>query len=877
MLAYIRRVCLWSVLTLVLSTLAASVGQAHDVQAIAGEPFGVGKMTIQLEPGVELFLDSPRQLVDRQGRVLYPAFEGAGVPNLGRKKPAEDPRWLTVYFLFRGDGPLKLDLQTDRSHRATVKPIADQAAHADLLAVWWDRYAVAATWAARSNSYPPLVEQYLTVTLARRLGLEPPKRPRPWRFFIGSLDELLTFFTGTESLRPAAEHEVLHQSTEATQKADRPLPGPIALPPLELPEVAADVAVEPIALHVPAECFYIRCGSFDNLVWLRRAIDDWGAGFRNLASSRGLDYRIMPRIERQLALRETVMAKLLGEAIISDVVVLGTDALLHEGAAVGVLFEAGSPPLLKRQIAAQRQEALDREQNARRQTVRIAGHEVSLLSTPGNRVRSFYAIDGKYHLVTTSRTLVERFYEAGRGRRSLGGLKEFRWARSVQPLAADHAVFVYLSDPFFRRMICPEHWIEMARRVRAGCEIDAVRLARLAARAEGSPATTVQQLVEAELLPKRFLRQRRPDGSRLVLSDGRVTDSLRGARGSFLPVPDVPITAAMPSEVAAYQELSRQRTAPRRRIGPVIMGIQRRTLDGGAKQRVTFDASVSPYDRDRYRKVVMIHLDAADKQRWANVPGDVASLEVNLLDHKYAAGLRDAAPEHYLENGRVRYPDTEGKSGLVTTTPFYVSCRKGGLDRIFPDLGTKPTDEDGDVEVGLLLNGWLRRLGDSDLMATNKQTLDDVAPHVKLVEAGRAANVRVRIADVHRCKLAAASNAAAYVRSRKISAGNVAMMHVLAQQLHVPAEDARATAERLLGARMVCPLGGRYELSAAEAPFDHWHSTAWQNQSRFRETQVPADYRAAEFGWFAGLSLEVNVERSGLTTHLELDVRAKQP
>jgi len=97
--AYLPSVRLLFALTLLSSWYMTSIGRAHEVEAIAGEPFGVGKMTVQLDSDVTLAPDTPRQLVERQGRVLYPAFDGAGVEGA-----AESDR-LTVCFLFRGNRP----------------------------------------------------------------------------------------------------------------------------------------------------------------------------------------------------------------------------------------------------------------------------------------------------------------------------------------------------------------------------------------------------------------------------------------------------------------------------------------------------------------------------------------------------------------------------------------------------------------------------------------------------------------------------------------------------------------------------------------------------------------------------------------------------
>ena len=77
----------------------------------------------------------------------------------------------------------------------------------------------------------------------------------------------------------------------------------------------------------------------------------------------------------------------------------------------GMLFQASNTKILNNDLSQQRQRALDRAKanGATAQTLKIAGREVSFFSTPDNRLRSFHAVDGDFHLVTTSRAMVERF------------------------------------------------------------------------------------------------------------------------------------------------------------------------------------------------------------------------------------------------------------------------------------------------------------------------------------------------------------------------------------------------------------------------------------------------------------------------------------
>ena len=59
----------------------------------------------------------------------------------------------------------------------------------------------------------------------------------------------------------------------------------------------------------------------------------------------------------------------------------------------------------------------------------VGKHVISLLATPDNAVHSYYAVDGDFQFVTSSEKLARRFLETASGQGSLGGSREFRYAR----------------------------------------------------------------------------------------------------------------------------------------------------------------------------------------------------------------------------------------------------------------------------------------------------------------------------------------------------------------------------------------------------------------------------------------------------------------
>ena len=526
--------------------------QEPETEAYAGEPYGVGRWTVQLPQGVNpaILGNSGFTLTDKSGRTVFQAFQAEPLRTAARELLGR-PQTANVYFLFTGDAPLELQLYSPTAATTTITPVRDPVNHERLLTDWWVRYTRQANRLGRPADYPPMVDNYLLATLSRRLNLPPASQipPSPIRLIADSLisgvanggipkspatptgdeqaNHQISLFFGSDALRSELQTKVLLRQNDAPEIADQPIPAAIQFS-AKVPEVIGDIAIEPIANHIPAECFYIRYGSFANYQWFRNTLDRWSGDLQNLINRRGLDYGITPRVERQLSLKENVLAPILGPAVIADVAMTGTDMFFREGASIGFLFQARNNFALNSDFTQQRTATLQRESGCTDEQIDIAGHKVSFLSTPDNRVRSFYAVDGDFHLVTNSRWLVERFFEASAGKNSLGASAEFRLARSLMPINRDYTVFAYLSSAFFQNLASPHYQLEMDRRLRSTAEIDMAMVAQLAARGDSVNATSPADLIKAQYLPQGF--GERADGSKLqIAANGEFYDTLRGA------------------------------------------------------------------------------------------------------------------------------------------------------------------------------------------------------------------------------------------------------------------------------------------------------------------------------------------------------------
>ncbi len=866
----------WACLSAVLFVAASPASQTASAQvrgeAVAGSPFGVGRLEVTLPEQIlpEGLGSAGIGLSERNGRVLYPVIVSRGMPEvvkgaldrsqrpLGRLLGGilDQPDKTVIHFLFRGDDPLELTLQTAEARSFVVHPRANSRAHLRLFRAWWREYTDRPGFFERSADYPPVVDNYIETMLALRLNLAlpEPEDDGSWQ------EELLGLAQGSEPIRLRMVRDRFLGQAGLNEVADRPLPEAVVGGELPFP-TPADVKTEPLALHVPEEWLYVRFGSFANFLWIQDTLAKWGGDAQNLMALRGLDYEMSRRIEDQLVLKQSALARMVGGTIIADVAIVGTDLLFQDGGAFGVMFQARNSMLLSADFTRQRGERVAKGDGVTEQKVDIGGHQVSLLSSPDGAVRSFYAVDGDFHLVTRSRRMVERFFEAGTGEASLGATKGFRFARSLMPLDRGDSVFVYLSEPFLANLVGPRYRIEMVRRMRALADIELLHLALLASGAEGQPGSSIDELIAGGFLPIGF--GPRPDGSQAVIDADGIRDSLRGRRGTFLPVPDVEVSAVTATETDDYHRFREHFHSQWGRLDPIVVGVGRKS-EGEGLERVVVDARMTPFSKQNYQRISE-KVGPPDSQRLAKIEANAAAFEMILAEQRIFGGLEDMGPPVSSGNGRL-LPTGLFRNFLVG---YLGSNGPLGPLRIL-NLGFGQADANGFARS--LLDGWRLEYGPFTLFSFQPEVLSAVAPQLQYEEARREGQLWIDVDDPTGARIAPHFNNLGYARTRETSRGNLRLLHALAQQLRVPGEECLEMAETLLDAKLICPLGGQYEYRESADGAGYWTSTALDNaaEGALFTTQAPEGFVAPPLSWFRGLQVDARVDPESLSIHAEV-------
>ena len=107
---------------------------------------------------------------------------------------------------------------------------------------------------------------------------------------------------------------------------------------------------------------------------------------------------------------------------------------------------------------------------------------------------------------------------------------------------------------------------------------------------------------------------------------GELVDSLRGRRGTFVPVPDVPIEKVTPARrqnTASSEQYYADQWGP---MDPVVAGIRREELPEGKLERVVLDVQAAPLS-PQHVQMLSHWLGEPTDQRLAPVAGDVVSFE----------------------------------------------------------------------------------------------------------------------------------------------------------------------------------------------------------------------------------------------------------
>lgn len=893
-------------------------------------PFNVGCVELSFEPGEGpvAYPDQVIQLHSDSGRALYPAFHrdyataelatpGGNISPAGRNYQLSR---LVAYFLIEDSQPLEVTLGIDTQRlveRASIRLNETDDSKA-LLREWWDCYQQLPETCRTPQACA--IKNYLNEMLSRRLQLPAPAVLTEGendsslleRAFEQLAGHLLGFESVTVGMATASSEQ---QRSWAMEPANLPLPPTINLRSVPIDKRQPAGSVEALATHVPAECLYIRCPSVSNYLWFRNVLKDWGGNLEEVVSPRTSHRNIRPRMEKQLAIRADEESATALSSLLSDMALIAFDPYFDEGAAIGVLLQARPETSGALNVWIQQQRAAVRLSDPgsiqEQPIISPTGKRVQLLSSRDGRVRSYYAVDGAFHLITNCERLLERFFEAGLGVANLANLEEYRYARG-KFAAHKQDTFLYLSDPFFRNLVSPGYCIEFQRRTRASAEMRKIELARLAARNEQRPCRTLDELVDHGFLPKYYIE--RKDGLRLSIVGNAVQDLDRGLPGTFRPIADMACSTAASFEINTYQRFAGQIRSEWGLMDPVAVVLNRHPEAGGREQ-VQVEIKVTPYAKQRYA-ALRNALAPPSNQRIRHSDDDILSIEATLHGPQVRpflayAGLMDTAIDYEVADGTIAIKNAGALGLSYAVGHSYLALNRSddnarqvledllrsfgfqpsALQRLFgglftvpvrivqwlvgiPVLQHPPTDSakhflPTPTPAG---NGWGVVSFNTDLAKVAAQRLQ-TAP-----SSEGSAQIRFSMGDVMASRVGPYIRAYTYVAARRASAANAHVLEMLMGQLHVAPQDLAGVTQSTLGVELTCPLDGTLQATNVADHGSFVVSNKWPQRSLYEMTaKIPEDYNFAFLSWLRGFRLQFQLDDETLSTKAQFDIQPTKP
>lgn len=846
-----------------------------SAEAHAGRPYGIGRINYRLQMGDEMIARTGAVLVtEANQRISFPVISDTPfrefLGNFIRSNPSHGGESKSIWFLFKGDQPLNVTLHSTGQSNFVVPITFDKPKRYERFAKnWWNSFSSTSEDMIESGDYPPMVETYLTAVVGKRLGLASPVRSQRSKDALARTFELLF---DVEALRIDGIHNAMTVGVDRAL-ATLPMPEKIQWTPLTVSDLPDDIAVEPMAQAVPHECFYLRFGTWKNQIWLQRLTEEFGGNLSRMIQLRGYQPKIQSKFLDQLAIQSSEFDRLFGGSLISDVGVIGMDSYFDNGAAIGVMLHAKNTKSLAGNLRSKRAKFATQhsDQDATIETITTqAGERIELLSTPDNRYRSFYAVSGDNHLLTTSRRIAERFLESARGIGSLADTREFRFARYQMPLDREDTLFIYMPTRFFQQLLTPEYQIELRRRNQVVTDMVLNEMAKLLAAGESYDFKSIDDLIRGGYLPVNFGSH--PDGSTFETVGDCWQCALRGRRGFFTPIADMDIRRVTKEERQWFSQRAQFFTNNIKSLDPMLIAVKRYKQEDKI-ERIVFDAQVLPFGEDKYKWLLQRMGPPLQKEVRAS-PDDIVRFEASLR-----GGLAGNTGEtHHLFGAVQDYldPDIDLKPKsflrLLDTfrqTPGYVGAWPDlGFTNWMPQLGGQP-DAFGYTYSGLL-KLWRLQWENFSVLSFNQRRLEDLKKHLAIIPSTRPAQVRVKIGDLAHSKIQVWANMINFRRSWQASIANVRLLNLLNQQFRTPPELTRSVASRMLDVELVCSLDGNYQRVELPTGRKLWYSDAWPS---FGNPKLPQGYLAPVLTWFRGLELEVIRGETQFSLHGILDVQ----
>jgi hypothetical protein len=320
-----------------------------------------------------------------------------------------------------------------------------------------------------------------------------------------------------------------------------------------------------MAKCVPEDFYLIEFRSLVKMLEVMDQSDLWGTHLFNQSVQEARTQLVAERLKKQLVVETNDLLRPFYDAVVEEVAATSSDLYLREGSDVTLLFRSKQPQVLRARMNGFLSNA--EKAGAKSNAGNFLGVAFTHVATPDRSVHVYSAYPTPdLHIRSNSRFAFERIIEAIQGKKAdgrviarLGDTDEFAYIRSLMPRGAkEEDGFIYLSDPFIRRLVGPQQKLTERRRMVCYNHLRMIGHASLMYRTEfGKAPESLEQLAQAKCSPRVFGQGEFtcPEGGKYSLSADGLTGvcSHHGHAHSLTPCCEIPVKDVTHEEADEYR------------------------------------------------------------------------------------------------------------------------------------------------------------------------------------------------------------------------------------------------------------------------------------------------------------------------------------
>jgi hypothetical protein len=305
--------------------------------------------------------------------------------------------------------------------------------------------------------------------------------------------DLFSIFSGSMAIQESLQMDALAQN--ASNPKEKPI---IATNMLKGPSVQSHPWKSMLADRkpplsvldecVPSDHLYIRFTSISKLLQMQSMAADYAVYVTSQLEQRAINSGMVDHLRQQLAIEISDLLIPIYDNAVYEIAIVSNDLFFREGTDVSLIAHLNESVMVRAELERMLESAAKFHKDAVIEQGQILGVPFTHVRSLDRSVHVFSAYPKpNLHVRTNSRVALEQILGAilqkpveGKVIERLSDSDEFRYIRTLMPLeAAEEDGFIYMSDPFIRKMIGPEKKLTQRARLQCNSQLQMIAYASL--------------------------------------------------------------------------------------------------------------------------------------------------------------------------------------------------------------------------------------------------------------------------------------------------------------------------------------------------------------------------------------------------------------